>query len=59
MGQILKQMSQTLPFNSNNLQEWGHIHQRLNFPHEIGSPSSSNFKWSNLGPLEKSFNNDA
>ena len=27
--------------------------------HETGSPSSSNFKRSNLGPLEKSFNNDA
>ena len=29
---MLEQMSQTLPLNSNNLQEWGHIHQRLNFP---------------------------
>ena len=38
----------------------GAYSSKTQFPsHEISSPSSSNFKRSNLGPLEKRFNNDA
>ena len=29
---MLKQMSPMLPFNSNNLPDWEHIHQGLHFP---------------------------